>query len=612
MDKATPKAELFKANLDRAAPLLAKLKEQGIGHIINGQVVPSISGATFETKSPVDGAVLARVARGNAEDIDRAATIAAEAFPAWRDMSATMRRKLLHRVADAIEARADDIAVLECIDTGQAHRFMAKAAIRAAENFRFFADKCTDARDGLNTPSDEHWNISTRVPIGPVGVITPWNTPFMLSTWKIAPALAAGCTVVHKPAEWSPVTADLLAKIAKDAGLPDGVLNTVHGFGEEAGKALTEHPAIKAIGFVGESTTGSAIMAQGAPTLKRVHFELGGKNPVIVFDDADLERALDAVVFMIYSLNGERCTSSSRLLIQQNVAGPFIERLTARVKALKVGHPLDPATEIGPLIHERHLAKVCSYFDVARQDGAVIAVGGKPHDGPGGGHYVQPTLVTAANAKMRVAQEEVFGPFLTVIPFRDEKDAIAIANDVKYGLTGYVWTNDMGRGFAGRRRARSRHDLAQLGKRPSSADPVRRHEGERHRPRRRRLFVRFLHGNQACLARAGHAQDSETGNLGNNVVPGRGANPEPRDSGFDASHRPGMTVQGEQHARAATRLRPALQHHSRQPRSARRHRPQAQPRLLRDHGGPACRGCRRQHRLSARGRGTSAPFAGAT
>jgi 5-carboxymethyl-2-hydroxymuconic-semialdehyde dehydrogenase len=445
MDKATPKADLFKANLDRAAPLLAKLKEDGIGHMIDGQIVPSISGATFETRSPVDGAVLAKVARGNAEDIDRAATIAAEAFPAWRDIGAAMRRKLLHRVADAIEARADDIAVLECIDTGQAHRFMAKAAIRAAENFRFFADKCIDARDGLNTPSEEHWNISTRVPIGPVGVITPWNTPFMLSTWKIAPALAAGCTVVHKPAEWSPVTADLLTRIVKEAGVPDGVLNTVHGFGEEAGKALTEHPAIKAIGFVGESTTGSAIMAQGAPTLKRVHFELGGKNPVIVFDDADLDRALDAVVFMIYSLNGERCTSSSRLLIQESIAGGFIERLAARVKALKVGHPLDPATEIGPLIHERHLAKVCSYFDVARRDGALIAVGGKPHDGPGGGHYVQPTLVTAANAKMRVAQEEVFGPFLTVISFRDEKDAIAIANDVKYGLTGYVWTNDMGR-----------------------------------------------------------------------------------------------------------------------------------------------------------------------
>src|SRR3981189_3082224 len=438
MDKVTPK-DVFQANRDRAAALLARLKAEGIGHMIDGKTVPSVSGERFETKSPVDGAVLASVAGGGSEDIDRAATAAAQAFKAWRDMPGAMRKKLLHRVADAIEARADDIAVLECIDTGQAHRFMAKAAIRGAENFRFFADKCADARDGLNMPGDEHWNVSTRVPIGPVGVITPWNTPFMLSTWKIAPALAAGCTVVHKPAEWSPVTADLFFRPVKQTGVAAGGFNTVHGIGEEAGNARTEHPAIKAIAFVGETATGAAIMAQGAPSLKRVHFELGGKNPVIVFDDADLDRALDAVVFMIYSLNGERCTSSSRLLIQQGIAENFIEKLAARVKALKVGHPLDPATEIGPLIHERHLEKVCAYFDVARIDGAVIEVGGNRHEGHGGGTNAQRTLVTGAHAQMRVAQEEVFGPFLTVIPFRDEDDAIEIANSVQYGLTGYVW-----------------------------------------------------------------------------------------------------------------------------------------------------------------------------
>src|SRR6267142_982895 len=268
MDRVIPNAsDVFQANRDRAAPLLKQLRADGIGHLIDGKTVPSISGRTFETKSPIDGAVLASVARGNAEDIDRAATAAAQAFKAWRDMPAVMRKKLLHRVADAIEDRADDIAVLECIDTGQAHRFMAKAAIRAAENFRFFADKCAEARDGLNTPSDEHWNISTRVPIGPVGAITPWNTPFMLSTWKIAPALAAGCSVVHKPAEWSPYSARLLVELALEAGVPPGVFNSINGFGETTGKRLTEHPDIKAVAFVGESKTGSAIMRQGADTL---------------------------------------------------------------------------------------------------------------------------------------------------------------------------------------------------------------------------------------------------------------------------------------------------------------------------------------------------------
>src|SRR6476620_1218907 len=428
MDKATPK-DLFQANRDRTVPLLARLKSEGIGHMIDGKTVPSTSGQTFETKSPVDGTVLASVARGNAEDIDRAATAASRAFKSWREMPAAARKKLLHRVADAIEDNADDIAVLECIDTGQAHRFMAKAAIRAAENFRFFADKCAEARDGLNTPSEEHWNISTRVPIGPVGVITPWNTPFMLSTWKIAPALAAGCTVVHKPAEWSPLTATLLAEICLEAGLPAGVLNVVHGFGEDAGRALTEHPDIKAIGFVGESATGSAIMRQGAATLKRVHFELGGKNPVIVFADADLDRALDAVLFMIYSLNGERCTSSSRALIEASIYDEFSKRTAARMKKIKVGHPLDPATEIGPLIHPRHVDKVLSYINAAEKEGATVVGGGRASDK---GNFVAPTLYLDARNSMKIAPEEIFGPVLTMIPFADEAEALSIANDVRY------------------------------------------------------------------------------------------------------------------------------------------------------------------------------------
>jgi 5-carboxymethyl-2-hydroxymuconic-semialdehyde dehydrogenase len=235
----------------------------------------------------------------------------------------------------------------------------------------------------------------------------------------------------------------LLVEIAEEAGLPPGVLNTVNGFGEEAGKALTEHPDIKAIAFVGESSTGSMITKQGADTLKRTHFELGGKNPVIVFEDADLERALDAVIFMIYSINGERCTSSSRLLIHENIRDEFETKLISRVNNIKVGHPLDPATEIGPLINEEHYRKVTSYFEIAKEDGACIAAGGEKLGETG--YFVRPTLFTEADNSMRIAREEIFGPVLTSIPFSSEEEALEIANDSPYGLTGYLWTNDLTR-----------------------------------------------------------------------------------------------------------------------------------------------------------------------
>ena len=422
---------------------LAGVRDAGVLNQIGGEARPAASGATFDNHSPVDESFICRVARSGPDDVDAAAKAAKAAFPGWRDMAATERKAVLHRIADGIVARAEEIALCECWDTGQAYRFMSKAALRGAENFRFFADRAPSARDGQALPSPTLMNITTRVPIGPVGVITPWNTPFMLSTWKIAPALAAGCTVVHKPAEFSPLTARILMEIAEEAGLPPGVWNLVNGFGEDAGKALTEHPDIKAIAFVGESRTGSMIMKQGAETLKRVHFELGGKNPVVVFEDADLDRALDAAIFMIYSLNGERCTSSSRLLIQDSVADAFLSNLSARVRNIRVGNPLDPATEVGPLIHKTHFDKVCSYFDKARAEGAEIAAGGTREGDTG--WFVQPTLFTGATNAMAIAQEEIFGPVLTAIRFTDEDEALQIANDIPYGLTGYVWTNDLSR-----------------------------------------------------------------------------------------------------------------------------------------------------------------------
>jgi 5-carboxymethyl-2-hydroxymuconic-semialdehyde dehydrogenase len=441
-------SEAFLANQRRAAEYLARFQSGVVPHFIAGAPALSRSGATFDTLDPASNQKQATIASGEAADIDAAALAAAAAFPAWAKLSGAKRRTILHAIADAIEARAEEIALVESSDTGQPIRYMAKAALRGAENFRFYANRAPGANDGHALPDEHHINYSMRQPIGPVGVITPWNTPFMLSTWKIAPALAAGCTVVHKPAEWSPLSAVILTEIMDETirrhGGPTGVVNLVHGLGESAGKALTEHPAIKAIAFVGETTTGSHIMRQGSATLKRVHFELGGKNPVIIFDDADLDRALDAALFMIYSLNGERCTSSSRALVQRSIYEAFAQKAAKRVAALKVGPPLDPATEIGPLIHLRHADKVLSYAALARSEGATVACGGG-RAMEGAGNYVQPTLYTHASNQMRIAQEEIFGPHLTMIPFDDEQDAVSIANDVPYGLAGYLWTRDIGR-----------------------------------------------------------------------------------------------------------------------------------------------------------------------
>lgn len=428
----------------KALHAIQGLGDGALGHFIAGQRVPG-EGKAFDVFEPASGNVIGQARDATTVEVDQAVAAAKDAFAGWAATPGEKRRAILHKVADLIVARADEIAAVECLDAGQAWRFMSKAAIRGAENFRFFADRAPAAANGQSLPSADHLNFTTRHPIGPVAVITPWNTPFMLSTWKIAPALAAGCTVVHKPAEWSPYSARLLVEIADEAGLPKGVFNAVNGLGETTGRRLTEHPDIKAVAFVGETKTGSAIMRQGSETLKRVHFELGGKNPVVVFEDADLDSALDAALFMIYSLNGQRCTSSSRLLVQRSIYDTFIAKAAERVKRLKVGDPFDPLTEVGPLIHKRHYDKVASYMQVATDQGAVIAAGGARHDGAGEGYFFQPTLFANAEQSMRVAQEEIFGPVLTAIPFDDEADAIAKANDVEYGLAAYLWTSDIGR-----------------------------------------------------------------------------------------------------------------------------------------------------------------------
>jgi 5-carboxymethyl-2-hydroxymuconic-semialdehyde dehydrogenase len=421
----------------------AQLQQEPALHFIAGQFRESQAGERFTTLDPATNQVLAEVARGRAEDVDQAAQAAAAAFPRWRQTPAKERKRFLVRIADLIEKHADELAVIECLDAGQVLRIVRAQVSRAAENFAFYADYAQRALEGHTYPVDGTWlNYTVRVPAGPVGIITPWNAPLMLSTWRIAPALAAGNTVVLKPAEWSPLTAHRLARLFQEADLPPGVFNLVQGFGEEAGESLVAHPLIPLITLTGETSTGRRVMANAATHLKKLSLELGGKSPALVFADADLERALEAVVFQMFSFNGERCTASSRLLLESTIFDQFLEKLAERVRALVVGHPLHPATEVGPLIHPQHLQRVLGYVEIGLQEGARLVVGG--HRWGEEGNYLTPTLFVGEN-HMRIAQEEIFGPVLVAIPFRGEEEALAKANQCSYGLAAYVFTSHLER-----------------------------------------------------------------------------------------------------------------------------------------------------------------------
>lgn len=417
-------------------------------HFIDGEYVDGLEGSTFETLNPATNEPITRVAEGLAADVGRAVRAARRAFSdgPWHTMKAGERASILRRIADLIDEHTDEIARLETLDTGLPLSQTLKAqAPRSADNFRFFAEMATHL-DGKTYPVDgEFLNYTVRYPVGVAGLITPWNTPFMLETWKIAPCLAAGNTCVLKPAEWSPLTASKLGAIFKEAGVPDGVFNVVQGFGETAGAALVAHPEVSLISFTGETTTGQEIMRNGAATLKRFSLELGGKSPIIVFLDADLDRALDAAVFGVFSLNGERCTAGSRLFVQEGIHDEFVTRLIERTRDIRVGDPFAPDTEIGPLIHPEHYRRVTGYLDTARAEGATVAVGGERLARLDGGNYLQPTVLTGVANDMRVAQEEIFGPVLCVIPFKTEEDVVRMANDVRYGLAAYLWTGDVTR-----------------------------------------------------------------------------------------------------------------------------------------------------------------------
>ncbi len=420
-----------------------------IEHLINGR---AFAGKTyFESINPATQEVLAEVAAGGAAEVDAAVAAAKAAFHGWAGKPATERAKILRRLGELITQHVPELAATETRDTGQSISQTGKQLVpRAADNFHYFAEMCTRV-DGHTYPTPTHLNYTLFHPVGVCALISPWNVPFMTATWKVAPCLAFGNTAVLKMSELSPLTAARLGELALEAGVPAGVLNIVHGFGVDAGEPLVAHPDVRAISFTGSTATGNRIVKSAG--LKKFSMELGGKSPFVIFDDADLDRALDAAVFMIFSNNGERCTAGSRILVQQSIYAEFAQRFAERAKRIVVGDPLDEKTIIGPMISAGHLAKVRSYIELGPKEGATLLCGGidRPAYAPelpaslARGNFVWPTVFADVDNRMRIAQEEIFGPVACLIPFRDEAHAIELANDIPYGLSSYVWTENIGK-----------------------------------------------------------------------------------------------------------------------------------------------------------------------
>ncbi len=417
-----------------------------IQHYIDGKFVDSVNGATFDVLNPVSNTTYATAAAGQKEDIDLAVAAATRAFNdgPWPRMKPRERSRILNKIADAVEAQEARLAELESFDSGLPITQARGQAMRAAENFRFFADLIVAQFDDAMKVPGSQINYVNRKPIGVAGLITPWNTPFMLESWKLAPSLASGCTVVLKPAEFTPLSASLWAGIFEEAGLPQGVFNLVNGLGEEAGDALVKHPDVPLISFTGETTTGQTIFRNAAANLKGLSMELGGKSPCVVFADADFDAAIDSALFGVFSLNGERCTAGSRILVERSIYDEFCEKYAARAKNIVVGDPHDPKTEVGALVHPEHYNKVMSYVDIGKSEGRLLAGGGRP-EGLEHGNYVAPTVFADVKPDARIFQEEIFGPVVAITPFDTDEEALELANGVKYGLAAYIWTQNLTR-----------------------------------------------------------------------------------------------------------------------------------------------------------------------
>jgi betaine-aldehyde dehydrogenase len=433
-----------------SAPQSANVTPRKYQLLIDGQWVDAASGKTFETPNPATGATLAEVAEGDKEDIDRAVAAARKAFDGkWSKVSARDRGRMLYKLSQLIEARSQELAALETADNGKPIRESAYVDLpQVVENFEYFAGWATKIEGETIPVPGQMFNYTLREPVGVCGQIIPWNFPLLMAAWKLAPALAAGNTVVLKPAEQTPVTIMEVAKLIQEAGFPDGVVNIVPGYGETAGAALAAHPDVDKIAFTGSTEVGKLIARAAADNLKKVSLELGGKAPNIVFADADLEQAVNGAMMGIFFNQGQVCCAGSRLFLHEEVKDEFLGRFQERAAKVKVGDPMDAATQMGPQVSEEQLNRIKGYVDIAKEEGAAVLAGGCPPQLEGDfqkGFFFQPTIFGDVKNTMRVAQEEIFGPVTSVITFKDEEDLIRQANETVYGLSAGIWTKDITR-----------------------------------------------------------------------------------------------------------------------------------------------------------------------
>jgi aminomuconate-semialdehyde/2-hydroxymuconate-6-semialdehyde dehydrogenase len=414
---------------------------------IGGNLVEPESGKYVDNIDPSEGRVYSLVSDSDARDVNEAVKAAKEAFPSWSKISAEERCKILLKVADLIDRDLEKLALAESIDNGKTVKLARAVDIyRASANMKFYATSAMHFASEAHVNDGDSVNYTTRMPIGVVGCISPWNLPLYLFTWKIAPALAAGCTVIGKPSELTPMTAYLFSKLCREAGLPAGVLNIIHGLGAKAGQAIIEHPEVTAISFTGGTVTGKKIAATAAPMFKKLSLELGGKNPNLVFADCDFELAIKTSLLSSFTNQGEICLCGSRILVERSLYDKFVAEFVKRTKELKVGDPQDSSTHLGALVSEAHLKKVLGYVALAKEEGGKILTGGNQIKIEGrcaNGYFMEPTVIVGLDEKCRTNQEEIFGPVVTITPFDTEEQALSFANSTTYGLAATIWTENL-------------------------------------------------------------------------------------------------------------------------------------------------------------------------